>query len=352
MNIYQVRDIYAYADGDCIMPSMGVSIDSGYSLTQYWNVQEEKVVNTDFTQHNAKLFPQAFSSNGGKVIVPESGEWFYNSTTVPALKFDSSGNCTTPGCTGLFKLTTISVNGQTQPCLVICGNLATKTDLTSKMIYYVGKYDDMTFTCQQEITVVTAMADSYDVIVSAEGPGGVSGDNVITNDSDYVIFRPYMLRGGVQVSGATFTWERLANGAWSAVTHKSGEVEISADGSIKIYEKAVYGVEYFRVTAAYGASVTVKKVVNVSDTQDPYYLLDGCSTSGEVKSGTSAVFKPQVYVRSTNVPDTANDWKYAFTVTSSDSGDVLMTANTTLTLTYAQIRGYGGRVKVQTRGYY
>ena len=35
MNIYNIRDLYAYADGDCITPTMGVSIDAGYTLAQY-----------------------------------------------------------------------------------------------------------------------------------------------------------------------------------------------------------------------------------------------------------------------------------------------------------------------------
>ena len=93
-------------------------------------------------------------------------------------------------------------------------------------------------------------------------------------------------------------------------------------------------------------------MVSVSDTHNPYYLLDGCSTAGEVKNGETAVFSPQVFVRQTNQPDTVNDWKYQFTVTDSVSGDVLLTANTTLSLSYQQIRGYGGKIRVQTRAYY
>lgn len=351
MNIYQVRDIYAYADGDCILPAMGVSIDSGYSLTQYWSTQEKKVINTDFTVHNAKLFPQAFSSNRGKVIVPDSGNWYIGTTTNGPLVFDSSGNCTTTGYRDIFKLSTITVNGLVQPCLVICGNLAKETSLTNKMIYYVGKYDGVSFTCQQEIVVTVAMADAYDVIVSCTGEDNVTGDNVIDNNTDFVIFTPYMIRGGEPIEGATFAWERLVEGSWVNVSNEDGMTEIAADGSLKVYQLAVYGVEYFRVTATYDTR-TAKKVVSLSDTQDAYMLLDGCSTSGECKSGETVTFKPQVYDREKNVADTTNNWQFAFTVTDPNSGDVLMTASTTLSLTYDQIRNYGGRIKVHTRAYF
>lgn len=352
-NIYQVRDIYAYADGDCILPAMGVSIDSGYSLTQYWDPEQKKVINTDFTVHNAKLFPQAYSTNAVDIIVPDSAAWYIDSTTGQPLQFDGSGNCITTGYSGIFKKSTIVANGKAQPCLVICGNLAKESSLTNKMIYFVGTYDGRSFVCQQEISVVMATSNSYDVIVSCEGDNKVSGDNIITNENDFVKFTPYLLRGGVTVTGATFTWEQLKEGTWQTINNTSQLTEIDSNGCLKVYAAAVYGVEYFRVTAKLsGTSADVKKVVSVSDTHDPYYLLDGCSTAGEVKNGETAVFSPQVFERTTNQPDTFHDWKFQFTVTDSTTGDVLLTANTTLSLSYQQIRGYGGKIRVQTRAYY
>lgn len=353
LNIYQVRDIYAYADGDCILPAMGVSIDSGYSLTQYWDPEQRKVINTDFSQHNAKLYPQAYSTNAGGIIVPESGNWYIGNTAGSPLTFDASGNCTTTGYSGIFKLSTITANGLSQPCLVICGNIAKVSDLTNKMIYYKGTYDGRSFTCQQEITVIVASANSYDILVSCVGDNDVAGDNIITNDNDYVMFTPYLLRGGVTVTGASFSWEQLKEGSWQAISNTSKLTELDSSGCLKVYEAAVYGVEYFRVTGTLsGTSAEVKKVVSVSDTHDPYYLLDGCSTAGECKSGETVTFAPQVFDRQTNQPDTVNPWKYQFTVTDRSSGDVLLTANTTLSLTYNQIRNYGGKCRVQTRAYY
>ena len=350
MNIYQTRDLYAYADGDCITPSMGVSIDAGYSLAQYWNTTEGKIVNTDFTKHNAKLYPQGYSSLEGKVIVPESGTWHIGSPTSTALAFDSSGKCTTSGYTDKFKVTTIVVNSTTLPCLVICGNLASATDLTTKHIYYVGEYNGMKFTCHEEILVQVAMADAYDIIISKVGDSG-DGDTVITNDDDWVQLTPYLIRGGANVVGASYAWEQLINGAWTAITNRASYTELGSNGVLKIFEAAVNGLEYFRVTATLGSTV-VRKVVDIADTHDPYYLDDGCSTSAGVKAGESVTFSPKVYVRSTNLPDTDHSWGYAFTVTDSQNGDVLLTANTSLRLSYDQIKSYGGRIKVQTRAYY
>lgn len=356
VNVYQIRDLYAYTDGDCITPSMGVSIDAGYSLAQYWDTTLKKIVNTDFTAHNAKLYPQAYSSLEGKIIVPESGSWHIGSPTASALTFDSNGNCTTSGYTSTFKKSTIIVNSVTLPCLIICGNLCSATDLNTKHIYYVGSYNGMDFTCHQEVLVQVAMADAYDVILSLVSPGGdkgenVNGDNVISNKEDWVQITPYMTRGGVQVAGATYKWDKLVNGVWTTLTTTDGFTEIGSNGVIKIFEGAVEGIEYFRVTATLGTS-TARKTIDIADTSDPYYLDDGCSTSAGVKSGETVTFTPKVYVRSTNQEDTQYSWSFAFTVTKAQSGDVLMTANTTLKLTYDAIKSYGGRVKVQTRAYH
>lgn len=349
-NYYQTRDLYAYSDGDCITPSMGVSIDAGYSLAQYWDTTLQKVVNTDFTVHNAKIYPQGYSSLEGKIIVPESGSWHLGSPTAEPLTFDSNGNCTKSGYTSTFKISRIIVNSVELPCLVICGNLCSANDLYTKHIYFTGTYNGMSFTCHQEVLVQVAMADAYDIIISKLGDSG-EGDTVITSDDDWVQLTPYMIRGGIQVAGASYKWEKLINGAWTAISNTSGLTEISGNGVIKIFEAAVNGLEYFRVTATLGTS-TVRKTVDIADTHDPYYLDDGCSTSAGVKAGETVTFTPKVYVRSTNQEDTQYAWSFQFTVTKAQTGDVLLTANDTLKLTYDAIKTYGGRVKVQTRAHH
>ena len=186
--------------------------------------------------------------------------------------------------------------------------------------------------------------------MSIEGDSG-SGDTVINDDTEYVRMSPYLIRGGVNVAGATYKWEKLTEGAWKAITHTAGFTEISGNGVLKVFEAAVEGLEYFRVTATLGTTV-VRKVIDIADTHDPYYLDDGCSTSAGVKTGETVTFNPKVYVRSTNLPDTQHNWKFAFTVTDAKSGDVLMTANTSLKITYDYIKSSGNRIKVQTRAYY
>lgn len=346
MNVSQIREIYAYSDGDVITPNMGVSIDSGFGLFQFWDSQTNTVVNTDFTKHNAKLFPQAYSSAAGKIIVPDSGTWHIGSPTATALAFDASGKCTTSGYQSIFKLSSIAMNGVTQPCLVIIGNLATATSLTDKHLYYVGEYDGRQFTCHQAVTVQVAMGDAYDVIISATDASGNTGDYVISNETDVVKLIPYVYRGGVQVSGTSFAWERLKDGVWTVVTNQPAFTVLGSDGSLTIYRNAVDGIEYYRVTATY-QSVSVKKVQQVNDETDPYYIDDGCDHSSGVKSGETVTFNPKVYNRHTNQVDSAHTWTFAFTVSDGGTGDVLTTATGSLSLTYDRIKDWGGRVKVQ-----
>ena len=68
----RIRHLYAYEDGDKIEARMGVAIDNGYGLTQYWDVNQNKVVNTDFTQHPAVLYPLPYSSKIGRYVKPET----------------------------------------------------------------------------------------------------------------------------------------------------------------------------------------------------------------------------------------------------------------------------------------
>lgn len=349
-----IRELYAFSDGDCITPSMGVSIDSGYSLAQYWDTTLGKIINTDFTKHNAKIYPQAYSSLEGKIVVPESGKWYIGSPSGTELVFNSSGVCTTSGYTDKFKVSTIQVNSQTFPCLVVCGNLATASDLNTKHIYYVGQYDGRDFTCHQDILIQVAMADAYDIIISSVGNAGEgetsNGDNVISNLTDWIRLTPYLIRGGAQVGGATYSWEKLINGTWTKITTETGVLEISGNGVLTIYEKGVNGLEYFRVTAKLGTT-TVRKVIDITDVQDPFYILDGCSASSGVRSGETVTFDPKVYNRTTNEVDTTKTWKFSFTVANSKTGDVVLNANNTLRFTYDDMKTWGGRIRVQTRAY-
>lgn len=53
-----VRQLFSYSNGDTITPGMGVQIDAGYGLSQFWDISKGMVTNTDFTQHPATIFPR------------------------------------------------------------------------------------------------------------------------------------------------------------------------------------------------------------------------------------------------------------------------------------------------------
>ena len=79
-SLSRIRNLYKYEDGDQIEARMGVQIDAGYGLTQYWDEQQGRVVNTDFTQHPPVLYPYPYSSKRGQYVVPatQGQQWYYN----------------------------------------------------------------------------------------------------------------------------------------------------------------------------------------------------------------------------------------------------------------------------------
>lgn len=345
MNFSSTRNLYSYGNGDTITPGMGVSIDPGYGLSQFWNITKGGVDNTDFTQHPAKLFPQAWSTMKGKFVVPERGTWHYNNPEAAALTFDSNGNCTTSGLSSIFRLTTIEQNGLTFPALEIIGNLARANDLTDKCIYFKGHYQKLDFVCQQLISIQVSSADAFDILISTTGADG-TGDDVLSNDNDWVKLTPMLQRAGTTVSGTVaYTWQRLVNGSWVNIQSQSSMIVINAaDNSLTAYNAAVEGVESFRCVATYG-NKTYYKIKEISDVHDPYYIVDYCTHTDGVGEGETAVFKPKVIDRATNTPDTLHSWNFSYTVTKLPSGDVVKTATgAQFSLTYDEIESYGGNI--------
>ena len=91
----RIRNLYAYTDGDHIDARMGVQIDAGYGLTQFWDISTGAVTNTDFTQHSPVLYPFPYSSKRGQYVVPETQgqQWYYNNPeTDTAGILDANGN--------------------------------------------------------------------------------------------------------------------------------------------------------------------------------------------------------------------------------------------------------------------
>lgn len=349
MNISATRSLFAYDNGDTITPAMGVEIAAGNGLSQFWDSDKNEVIATDFKKVNAKLFPQPFSSRQGIVIVPESGDWLYNSPSGTPLTFDANGKCTTAGLTTIFELTEVVSNGKTFPALKIVDNLATAADHTDKYIYYKGVYKSLNFTCQQLIPIQSASTADCDILISCQGPGNVDGDNILSNGVDYVKMIPYLQRAGKNItSGVTYTWQRLVNGTWTNVSNVSGQTVINnTDHSLTVYEAAVYGTEHFRCVAVCDGK-TYYKVQEVSDIQDPYYIVDGCTATDSLQPGETAKFTPVVYNRANNVRDTGHTWTFTYTVYRMPEGTVFKTGSgATFNLTYDDIESAGGKVSVR-----
>ncbi len=336
-SISAIRHLYAYEDGDTITPAMGVKIDAGYGLQQYFNTATKKVVATDFTEHPAILFPQAYSSRQGKIIVPETTgqQWYYNNiSTEGAILEDGAVKSK---FSSIFELSSVVQNGQTFPALKIKGNLATESDYTDKYIYYSSTYQGKAFVCQQLIPIQAAAGDAYKVLISVEGESG-SGDNVLSNDNDWIKYTADLQLAGQTVSGATCAWQKLVDGAWQALSNVTGLTEVSGN-TLKVYNAAVEGVEEFRCAVTYGGK-TYYETVQATDIHDPYYIEDGCSVTGDaVKKGETVTFSPKVYDRSSG--EVSTGWTFSYTLTQRSDGSVI-TDVTVSALTYDNINRYGG----------
>lgn len=345
-SISAIRNLYAYNDGDTVTPAMGVRIDAGYGLHQYFNPTTKQVVATDFTQHNAILFPQPYSSKLGSIIVPETvgQQWYYNNISSEGAILENGA--VKSAFASIFELTSVTLNGSTFPALKIKGNLANENDYTDKYIYYRSTYRGMTIVCQQLIPIQAAVGDAYKVLLSVEGDNGI-GDNVLSNDNDWVKYTANLqLAGQTVANGVTFAWQRLVNGAWQTVTHVQGLTEISGATSnvFKVFNAAVEGVEEYRCVATYNHN-DYYEVFQVTDIHDPFYIDDGCSHPGDaVKVGETVTFTPKVYDRSTG--DLSTGWTFTYTLTKRADGTVISDV-TVNTLTYDNIDRYGG-INVRT----
>lgn len=347
MNISQISNLYCFQDGDTIIPGMGVSIDSGYGLSQYWDANTNKVINTDFSAHHAILYPQAYSSKAGTFVVPASGRWYYNNIAEASAITDAN-NAVVSAFADRFEVTTVTVNGMTFPALKIKGNIATSADHTDKYIYYVASYSDSDFTCQKLIPIQVSVGSSYNILISAAGQDG-SGDEVLSNDNDYVILTPVLqLAGSSILTGVTYKWQKLSGSAtWTDITSTSGVIEIS-NNKLIAYNAGVEGVEMFRCVATY-KNVDYYAFHEVSDIHDPYYIDMGRSQASDaVQLGTTVTYSPKVYDRSTGAVDTSHSWTFTFTVMKYADGSVIRTATGSLSVAYSEISNNNGiKIKIE-----
>lgn len=330
-NVYSaVQQLFAYEDGDTITPGMGIAWvngEVGLGLSQYWNPSLNGgaggVVATSFADHPVLLYPQPFSSREGKIVVADTGSWYLNNISDDA-KISASD---------IFEITTVVKNKATFPALKIKGELAKAADINDKTIYYVGSYDNKTFVCAQLIPVQTAVDDQYKVEIAVEGADG-QGDNVISEDNDWIKLTPVLNRTGQAVTGdMTYEWQRFLSGAWKTVTNVASVTELT--GSVlKLYDPAVEGVELYRCLVNYNGK-EYYGVQEVRDQHDPYYIDMGSSCpSGAVQVGETVTYNPVVRERATG--DVQSGWSFEYFFTDKDGNSV--DGVTEKTITYENVK--------------
>ena len=321
----RIRHLYAYEDGDKIEARMGVAIDNGYGLTQYWDVNQNKVVNTDFTQHPAVLYPLPYSSKMGRYVKPETQgqQWYYNNPETSTAAILDDNGAVKAAFQDRFELATTTIDGTVFPSLKIKGNLAKADDLTDKYIYYKSTYNGKPFTCAQLIQIQSTTGEATELIISVESQNGV-GSTALTNNNTWVRLTGHLLKAGTNIDGnATFQWQRFVGGSWVNVTNSPTIMELKGTQELKVYTAGVDCEEIFRIACVCDGK-TKYQTIQLTDQTDSYYIYDGCSNIGDaVEANTDVTFAPEVYTRTGNVPDTEYDWKFSFFMYNIATGDEL-----------------------------
>lgn len=320
-SLSSIKRLYKYDDGDVIDARMGYQLDSGYGLTQYWDEQQGKVVNTDFTQHPVTIYPYPYSSKRGQYVLPatQGQQWYYNNPQSETAGILDANGQVKAAFSSLFEVTTVNIGTAVYPALRIKGNLCSASDLTDKHIYYKSVYNGKPFTCSLLIPVQTTVGDAKEILISMETADG-SGSSALSNTNAWVKMTASLQRAGASLSGATFQWQKLVNGAWVNVVNNPTVIEVLSSSTIKVYCNGVDSEEIFRVAVTHGG-VTKYKTQQLTDTSDIFYIFDGCSQAGDaVDEGVDVTFNPTVYDRRTNTPDLSNTWNFSFLLLNMISG--------------------------------
>lgn len=340
MNISAIDHIYAFEDGDTITPGMGVKWVNGETdqgLQQYYNPSTGAVIATDFTEHPVLLFPQPYSTRKGDMVVPEEAgqQWYIGNIT------DEGGiledGKVKSAWTDYFELSSVVSNGKTFPALKIKGNLTDKYK-TDKYIYYKSSYQQKSFVCSQLIPIQASAGDTFKVLVTCTGADG-SGDNVLSNDNDWVEFTANLQRSGLAVDGATYKWQRNESGTWKDMTTIDKMQEVSANGqTIKLYNAGVEGSELFRCLVPYN-SQTYIGTAEATDIHDPFYIEPGRSIPTQsVAVGETVTYSPKVYDRSSG--EISTGWTFSYSFVDNDGQEA--TGITEKNLTYDNLVKFGG----------
>lgn len=339
--VYTAIDhLYIYDDGDTITPGMGVKWvngETGFGLQQYFNETTGKVVATDFAQHPVLLFPQPYSTSAGAIVKPETEgqQWYYGNISTDGGILENGK--VKDAYKDRFEVAEVEMNGMKFPALKIKGNLATAENHTDKRIYYQSSYNGRAFVCDQLIPIQATAGDSITVLISVTGENG-SGDNVLSNDQDWIKYTANLQRSGVPITDQMdYEWQQMINGRWVVINSVEKILEV-ADNVLTAYNAGVEGMEMFRVKITYN-KVVYYGTCEATDIHDPYYIEPGRSkATREVGRGERITYTPRVYDRSTGKESTG--WTFTFTFT--DYKGEVRTDITKDTITYDNIKEKGG----------
>lgn len=337
-SISAIDNLYSFDDGDTLTPGMGivwVNGETNVGLEQYYNPSSGKVVGTDFTKHPALMYPRPYSTKRGDIIVPETAgqQWYIGNIT-------EEGGILQDGKVkdiwkDYFELATVDSNGKTFPALKIKGNLTDKYK-SDKHIYYKSSYNGLNFVCDQLIPIQASAGDSFKVLVTCTGADG-SGDNVLSNDNDWIQFTANLQRSGLNVDGVQYQWQRNENGTWKNMTTIDYMQEVNGN-ILKLHNAGVEGSELFRCLANYN-NQTYIGTAEATDIHDPLYIDIGRSIpSQSVNVGQTVTYNPKVYERATG--KLSEGWTFDFTFTDNDGNEI--TDLTEKTLTYDNIDKHKG----------
>lgn len=339
-NISAIDHLYGFDDGDCITPAMGVvwvKGETNLGLQQYWNPSTKKVTSTDFSEHPVEVYPRPYSSKEGTIIVPETEgqQWYYNNPESDTAAILDDDGAVKDKYSSLFESTTVEQNGKTFPALKIKGNLATEADHTDKYIYYKSTYGGKSFVCQQLIPIQESVGESYKVLVNTTGEDG-SGDNVLSNDNDWIQFTASLQHAGIDVTGVTYKWQRNSADGWEDMKTVASLQEVNG-AVLKLYNAGVEGSEMFRCIATYNGK-EYYGYAEATDIHDPFYIeLNRSLPSQFVNPGQTVSYDPKVYERATGELS-KETWTFTFSF-KNKNGDVVDIADNKPT--YKQIKANG-----------
>lgn len=352
-NISRIKTLYAYEDGDTITPRMGVQIATGHGLQQFYDSQTWVVANTNFADYPATLFPQPYSGKAGAVVVPAAGgQWYLNNISDNAGILDAA-SAVKAAFQDRFEVTTVTMNGKTFPGLIIKANLVTPQNkiATDIYIFYVGSYSGKQFVCEQMIPVQAVVGNAYQLLISASGPNGVAGDEVISTPNDFILYTVMlqMMSTGTTINDVNISFQHFGSSGWENINaSETGVIEVGCNngiGTLKLFNLAIDGAELFRAKATY-LGQDYYATMNPTDEQDPYYIVDGCSIVGDtVKRGDSVSFNPKVWQRNYDGEDkdvtVEEGWTFAFTLVSQRTGNTISEINQN-GITYDKLVEHGG----------